>query len=189
MPFLDHFGLIAPFYDRVIPLRQANQIKEWLELPVAGIMLDVGGGTGRVAQVLQHLATQVIVLDASMGMLGQARSKDGLALVCSPGERLPFADGSFERVLMVDALHHVADQRATAGEIWRVLKPGGRVLIVEPDIRRFSAKLVAMFERLLMMRSHFIPLDEIVSLFPADEAFIRHMADGFNLWISLEKRF
>ena len=47
---------------------------------------------------------------------------------------------------MVDALHHVADQEATIRELWRLLKPGGRIIIEEPDIRRFEVKLLALIE-------------------------------------------
>jgi len=188
MPILDHFALIAPFYERLIPFRQVGRFEECLDLPANGRLLDVGGGTGRVAQAIRHLVSQTYVLDESLGMLLQARSKNGLSLVCSTSERLPFAEKTFDRVLVVDALHHVANQRLTALEIWRVLKPGGKALIVEPDIRRFSAKLVAVFERLLLMRSHFLSLDEIVALFPPSQAAVTHQDDDFNLWITVEKK-
>lgn len=188
MPLLDHFSLIAPFYERLIPFRQVDRIEECLDLPANGRLLDVGGGTGRVAQAIRHLVSQAYVLDESLGMLLQASSKNGLNLVCSASERLPFAEDTFERVLLVDALHHVANQRATALEIWRVLKPGGKALIVEPDIRRLSAKLVAVFERLLLMRSHFLSLDEIVALFPASQAAVSRVEDDFNIWIAVEKK-
>ena len=57
---------------------------------------------------------------------------------------------------MVDALHHVIHQGQTAREMYRVLKPGGRIVIEEPDIRKFGVKLIAVAEKLLLMRSHFL---------------------------------
>ena len=78
MPIIDHFGLIAPYYDHAIPLRELEQYIRIIELPVGGSLLDVGGGTGRVAKALKGQVSQAIVVDASMGMLSQAKIKDGL---------------------------------------------------------------------------------------------------------------
>jgi demethylmenaquinone methyltransferase/2-methoxy-6-polyprenyl-1,4-benzoquinol methylase len=87
----------------------------------------------------------------------------------------------------VDALHHVIDHAATARELWRVLKPGGRILIEEPDIRTFSAKMVALAEKLALMRSHFISPTRIAGLFPYPEASLRVERDRFNAWIIVNK--
>jgi len=187
MPIIDHFGLIAPYYDHAIPLRLVEQFIRMIELPVAGKLLDVGGGTGRVAKVFIDQASQVVVADSSMGMLSQAKSKNGLGLICSQSESLPFPDEYFERVVMIDALHHVGDQKISAGEIWRVVKPGGLVVILEPDIRRFAVKLVAFFEKVLLMRSHFLSADQITLLFRFSDAKSSIIEDGFNAWVCIRK--
>ena len=134
MPLLDHFGILAPFYDRAIRLREPERFIKLANLPVDGALLDVGGGTGRVSHALRGMAHLLVVADVSFGMLRQAKEKDGLETVCSHSEGLPFADGAFSRVIMVDALHHVCDHQETAQELWRVVKPGGRIVIEEPDI-------------------------------------------------------
>lgn len=89
---------------------------------------------------------------------------------------------------MIDALHHVCDHADTAREMWRVLKPGGRIIIEEPDIREFSVKLVAIAEKLAMMRSHFISPAEIAALFDYPNAGVTFEKDGFNAWVIIEKR-
>ena len=107
MPLLDHFDILAPLYDRLITNPEETNIIHLAKLPTQGSLLDAGGGTGRIAQHLVGHATQVIVLDSSIKMLAQALSKDGLRAVGSETEYLPFSDGSFERVTMVDALHRI----------------------------------------------------------------------------------
>lgn len=187
MPIIDHFGLIAPFYDRAIPLRYAEKIVAALDLPVQGALLDAGGGTGRVAEVLRGFAGQIVVADLSMGMLRQGKSKRGLSSVGAESERLPFADNSFERAIMVDALHHVADQGVTCMQLWRVLRPGGRLMILEPDIHQFSVKMVAVFEKVALMRSHIISAEQITSLFAYKNARFRIDIENFNAWITIDK--
>lgn len=187
MPNLDHFGIMAPFYDRAIPLRHAETLIEKADLPTSGALLDAGGGTGRVAEALRGLASVVVVVDNSLNMLQQGRLKDGLCLVNSPTERLPFPSESFERVIMIDALHHVNDQAETAKELWRVLKPGGQLVIEEPDIRTLLVKLVAIVEKLALMRSHFLGPAEIASLFSSPEAKTNIQNDKFNTWVMVEK--
>jgi demethylmenaquinone methyltransferase/2-methoxy-6-polyprenyl-1,4-benzoquinol methylase len=65
-------------------------------------------------------------------------------------------------VLVVDAWHHFRSQEAAALEFWRVLKPGGRLVIEEQDIEQLPIKLVAFVEWLALMRSHFYSSKQIV---------------------------
>lgn len=166
MPQINHFGIIAPYYDRIFGGDHLQFWKRLLELPVSGKILDLGGGTGRVSQLIRCGTCQIFVVDETFNMLRQVAQKAELYPIGSASENLPFTDESLERVLMVDALHHVADQKKTAKEMWRVLKPGGRILIEEPDIRHFSVKILALMEKLLLMRSHFLTPLKISELFP-----------------------
>jgi ubiquinone/menaquinone biosynthesis C-methylase UbiE len=187
MPILDHFGILAPFYERLIPLQSADPLIELLKLPVRGAILDAGGGTGRVASALSGLAEQVVVADVSIGMLQQAVKKKDLHTVCGHSERLPFPGGIFERVLMVDALHHVCSQTETAAELWRVLKPGGRIVIEEPNVSKLSVKFVALFEKIALMRSHFLSPVRIAELFNEIRGLIQVFDEGAIAWVVVEK--
>ena len=69
-------------------------------------------------------------------------------------EALPFSDGVFERVIVVDALHHFSSRQTALDELTRILSPGGRLLIEEPDLKRLGVKIVAVLEKILMMESH-----------------------------------
>jgi ubiquinone/menaquinone biosynthesis C-methylase UbiE len=187
MPLLDHFSILAPYYERFIPLTRPDEFFQYLDLPVKGALLDAGGGTGRVSRVLCGSASQVVLVDLSIGMLKQANMKNGLGVAASRTECLPFKDGTFERVLMVDALHHVIDQASTCGELWRVLKKGGKVVIVEPDVRQIRVKLMAVMEKVALMRSHFLTPTQILSLFSFRDASSQIEIDGYNAWITIDK--
>jgi len=184
---MDHFNFLAPWYDRVIQEKDPQKLIEIADLPVKGTILDAGGGTGRIAHVLTGQAERVLVSDPSFGMLQQARTKAGLSLICSHAENLSFPSNFFGRVIMVDAFHHVNDQVLSARELWRVLRQGGRLVIEEPDIRLFSIKLVAIAEKVALMRSHFMSSDAIAQLFPYPNARARVEAEDHNAWIIIDK--
>ncbi len=67
---------------------------------------------------------------------------------------------------MVDALHHVINHQKTIDELWRLLKPGGRLVIEEMDLNQPLVKLVALAEKIALMRSHFLSPQAIAGLFP-----------------------
>lgn len=95
-------------------------------------LLDVAVGTGAVARQARRIAPDVIGLDLSAGMLRVARKNlPGVPLIQSEGEALPLRDGSVDMVSMGYALRHVADLGVLFAEFRRVLRPGGRVLLLE----------------------------------------------------------
>jgi demethylmenaquinone methyltransferase/2-methoxy-6-polyprenyl-1,4-benzoquinol methylase len=160
----NHFDLLAPIYDLVIPPPDPARLRRLLRLPIEGRMLEAGGGTGRVSSRLIPLVGTLVVNDLSAPMLKEAQRKGPLHPVQSYVERLPFPDGGFDRVFAVDALHHFDDHEAAVRELLRVLRPEGRLVIEEPDIRRFPVKLVALLEKLFLMNSHFLSGEEILKL-------------------------
>lgn len=182
---LDHFSFIAPWYDRAIPFTRRDLLLELLELPCAGALLDVAGGTGRVTGALAPYLSHVVTADESRGMLVQAQVKGLQGLECL-AETLPIPADAFERLLMVDALHHVSDQRAVLAEMWRILRPGGILLIEEPDILTWQVKILALVEKALLMRSHFLSPEQIAAMLPA-RAQVEIIRDGFNAWVRVRK--
>jgi len=97
-------------------------------------VLDTGAGTGAVTLPLQQLAGDdgfVVALDPSAGMLAEGRARGVKRTVRGVGERLPFPDNSFDFVTMGYALRHVGDLADAFVEYRRVLKPGGKVVLLE----------------------------------------------------------
>jgi demethylmenaquinone methyltransferase/2-methoxy-6-polyprenyl-1,4-benzoquinol methylase len=184
----DHFDLIAPWYDRIVRLPVSDRLAEALRLPDDGILLDAGGGTGRSSFHLLPLVGRLAICDASLPMLRQALAKGGMDTTQALAEALPFRDNAFDRVMAVDALHHFFDQRAAIKELVRVLKPGGRLLIEEPDRRRWIIKILAVAEKTAFMRSHINRMTDIAAMI-ADEGLAARIENGnrFTAWVIADK--
>jgi ubiquinone/menaquinone biosynthesis C-methylase UbiE len=187
MSRLDHFNFLGPVYDLVFGRAIDHDMVEIAGLQPDHKLLDVGGGTGRVAVLFKEITDQILIVDSAIGMLRKAQDK-GLRTVNGNSERLPVRTGAFDRVIMVDALHHVRDQAETLQETWRVLAPGGQLVIEEPDIHNFWVKLVALGEKILLMRSRFLPPEEIVEICQfMDRDSIQLIKNNSIAWIIITK--
>jgi demethylmenaquinone methyltransferase/2-methoxy-6-polyprenyl-1,4-benzoquinol methylase len=102
-------------------------------------VLDVATGTGMVARALvSRYGCSVVGLDQSEEMLGRARAVVGerVELVRGEAERLPFADGEFDALTFTYLLRYVDDPAATMSELARVVRPGGRIAMLEFHVPR-----------------------------------------------------
>jgi SAM-dependent methyltransferase len=138
------FDQIAERYDESLP---AHVVEHYLrkrtafliERCPAGDGLDVGCGTGVLAERLARQGLTMTGVDPSAGMLDVLREKrPSVRAVQGSGTDLPFADDSFDLVMCVAVLHHVADAaavRETLGEMVRVARPLGRVVVWDHNPR------------------------------------------------------
>ena len=116
-------------------------------------LLDVACGTGLMAVAAAQIlgsAENITCLDPSEGMLAVARTKLAARFVQGRAEALPFADGAFDFLTMGYALRHVASLEETFSEFRRVLRPGGKLLILE--VTKPSRRLGAFLFRLYFGR-------------------------------------
>jgi demethylmenaquinone methyltransferase / 2-methoxy-6-polyprenyl-1,4-benzoquinol methylase len=115
-------------------------------------VLDVAVGTGLVAREAARIvgaSGQVVGVDPSSGMMAASAGLAGVPLVQGRAEALPFADASFDFLSLGFALRHVDDVATTFREFRRVLRPGGRLLMLEitrPEARAGRA-LLALYMR------------------------------------------
>ena len=154
------FAAIAPGYDRANDLMSLGLHRLWKRRLVAAVtasgpVLDLAGGTGDVAARLRAARPGRLVVggDPSPAMLTVDRRRHGPAATVAAleAERLPLADASLAAVTFAFGLRNVTDPAATLAEIARVLRPGGRLHLLEfstpvrwlrPLYRRLSATLL-----------------------------------------------
>lgn len=97
-------------------------------------VVDVGMGTGLVSQEILNITsepTRLIGVDPSPGMMAQAKLPASVECRLGRAESIPVPDASVDFLVMGYALRHIADFSAACAEFRRVLKPGGRLLILE----------------------------------------------------------
>ncbi len=143
---LELFSGLPGAYDRMGAVLSFGQDPRWRRALIQAIdprpgmrILDVATGTGLVAAGLAERGAEVVGVDQSEQMLAGARARlamrPGLAsrvtLVRGEAERLPFADAEFDALTFTYLLRYVDDRAATMGELARVVKPGGRIGMVE----------------------------------------------------------
>ena len=143
----------APWYDWAIAFLSfgsggwyRRQVLTRAGLKKGDRVLDIATGTGVVAREALPVAHSVIGLDPSIGMLLAGREKATIANVQGTSERLPFRDRSFDLITIGFALRHFADLDRVFAECARVLRPNGRLLVLEitaPESRVRRAFLAA----------------------------------------------
>ncbi|NJE03264.1 class I SAM-dependent methyltransferase [Thermococcus sp. MV11] len=101
-----------------------------LKFHFRGPLLDVGSGTGENLEVIKDIIPHSIGVELSDTMIKYA-SRLKRNVIYGNAESLPFEDSSFMSAMALDILEHVDDRRAIR-EIWRVLKPGGKLLVTVP---------------------------------------------------------
>lgn len=181
---MDFFKVVAPVYDTAMKITGHNktlaELVKQIDFQSGERLLDIGGGTGQIIDELpRDLGIEVMIADPSEAMLSKAKRRvaDLAAranrgqelelqadLVEATGAELPLADNSFDHVTIADALHHFNDIEATFTEIRRVLKPGGRLYIMEFDPGTFFTKFIAAAEGLAGEPANFYKPEQLGSM-------------------------
>jgi demethylmenaquinone methyltransferase/2-methoxy-6-polyprenyl-1,4-benzoquinol methylase len=187
------FDAIAPRYDLVNRLMTFGLDQSWrratvaaLALPPGSLLLDVACGTGDLTRLAQRRHYRVFGADLSGGMLAANRS--GAPLLQADCSQLPFADGTFDGLVCGYALRNFTDLAGALAETARVLRPGGRVAILEVDAPRSTVlrtgydiwfkKVVPRLGAALSDREAYDYLPRSVAYLPPTSDLRRMMADA-----------
>lgn len=196
------FSAIAPRYDLLNRLLSLGQDRRWRREAVARIVpasggrhLDMATGTADVAlEILRRKGGEAFVvgsdISAEMMRIGREKAaragkKDRIAFVQAPGEALPFPDGVFDSASVAFGIRNVVDRELGLKEMCRVVRPGGRIVILEfsqPEGTLFGAlyrfyftKVLPRVGGLVSKRSAYAYLPESVQGFPSPPAFAEMM--------------
>ena len=133
------FDAVASKYDRTNDLLSFYQSRYWRRVlrktvdPKSGDrILDIAAGTGTSSMALKAEGVSVVAADFSKGMLEEGKRRHPeLEFVFADAMNLPFKAAEFDVVTMSFGLRNVADHKVALKEFYRVLKPGGRLVICE----------------------------------------------------------
>lgn len=192
------FSDIAPRYDFLNRLLSFGVDRRWRRIAVGlvtcregGKILDVATGTGDVALEIARQtprSVSIVGLDFSEGMVELGKQKvaqspyaDRITLGIAPCEAIPYPDETFDSVTIAFGIRNVVDRKQGLSEMHRILRPGGRAVILEfstPSSRLFKAIYTFYFLRVLPVIgglfsqfSAYKYLPDSVLEFPSQEQF------------------
>jgi demethylmenaquinone methyltransferase/2-methoxy-6-polyprenyl-1,4-benzoquinol methylase len=133
------FSDVARGYDRTNDILSVGNAVLWRIATVKAIdpkpgerILDVAAGTGTSSAALAKSGATIVAVDFSPGMIEEGRRRQpGIEFVEADAERLPFGDEEFDAVTISFGLRNISNPIVALGEMYRVLKPGGRLVVTE----------------------------------------------------------
>ncbi|MFI0742729.1 methyltransferase domain-containing protein [Streptomyces sp. NPDC021100] len=111
-----------------------QRLRELLQARPGQRFLDVGAGTGdAVRELAAHTGAEVVACDLSQTMCAEMKHAGVRQVAVADSHRLPFKDAAFDGAWADRVLQHVADPGRALGEMLRVVRPGGRIVVCDPD--------------------------------------------------------
>ncbi len=186
------FHSVAKNYDLMNDLMSAGVHRIWkrfainlLQLRSQQTVLDLAGGTGDLAAKMSPLVGNnghVFLADINNGMLTVGRERlldrgifENVTFVQADAERLPFPENYFDRIIIGFGLRNVTDQNAALRSMFRSLKPGGFLVILE-----FSKPTTSVLEKIYDAYS-FKLLPKIGKVVANDEASYQYLAESIRM--------
>ncbi|PWJ66785.1 demethylmenaquinone methyltransferase/2-methoxy-6-polyprenyl-1,4-benzoquinol methylase [Rathayibacter iranicus NCPPB 2253 = VKM Ac-1602] len=181
------FDTVAPAYDLVNTLLSVGNDHLWRVATTRAVnpargerILDVGAGTGTSSASLARSGAHVVAADFSPGMIEVGRRRQAgnerIEFVHADAMDLPFEDDSFDVVTISFGLRNVAEPRTALAEFFRVVKPGGRIVICEFSTPPL-APLAAAYDFYLSM-----VMPAVVRLASSNNPAYEYLGDSIRAW-------
>lgn len=201
----DVFDSVATRYDIMNDLMSAGLHRLWKQHTIdqaavrpGHCVLDLAGGTGDLALKFARQVGpkgHVVLADINAAMLEQGRRRlidagvaGNISIAQVNAENLPFEDGTFDCITIAFGLRNVTDQQAALESMQRVLKPGGKVLILEfsepgktlkPAYDLYSFKILPLIGKIVARDADsYQYLAESIRMHPDQETLLGMMADA-----------
>ncbi len=175
------FDRIAGLYDLVMPSARIGPLRDGFAFADRRIdrVVDVAGGTGRASDGLARAGFDPVVVDRAAGMLRRARDA-GHGTVRGDAQALPLRDDVVDAAVIVDALHHIPDPESGLAETYRVLRPGGVVVVQEFDPQSYRGRGLVAAESLVGFDSTFWGPEALCDRLAAAGFEPRIVTEGFE---------
>lgn len=187
---LKKFDRVFKHYDRFIEvfnLNKMDEIKNILDLKGNEVVVDMGGGTGRLAHYLSKYCKTIYVLDESKGMLSKVKASKKIIPLLGDALDTGFNKDSIDVVIMSDMVHHVKDQARLIAEAYKILKKDGKLLILDFEKRHIKIKILRAFEYMLFGKLYFRTSSEVKNLIKDKFVITDFIDKGYYFIIKGEK--
>ena len=186
------FDTIAQTYDRLNRVMTLGLDRRWRRKAVKGLdgkVLDVACGTGDMVLAMQDAGCTVTGVDLSEEMLSIAKTKAPATYMISDAEQLPFPDETFDAVTCAFGVRNFVHLEQGITEMLRVLKPGGRIVILElatpdcalikPFYNLYTKHIIPRLgQRIAGNREAYTYLPKSIERFPKGKAFLKLLGDS-----------
>ena len=178
------FDDVARHYDRTNAVLSAGNAVLWRAAMVRAVapepgerILDIAAGTGTSSAALQKNGATVVAVDFSAGMIAEGRKRHkNIEFVEADATKLPFGDNEFDAVAISFGLRNIVEPKAALSEMYRVLKPGGHLVICE-----FSKPPVAIFRAGYWAYLQYV-MPTITDRISSNPAAYSYLAESIKAW-------
>lgn len=190
MKDLNDFDKVHKHYDNFMKLFNLYKHEDILTLADFKnhqVVVDIGGGTGALAEFISYSCTTVYVLDKSNKMLSKVKTSKNVISIEGDALNTPFKDNTIDTVILSDVFHHIKEQNQLILEISRILKPGGKIVILDFNKNYLKTKLLIAFEFFIFGPLYFKTLQEVKNMLETAFSITRINDKGYYFILTGEK--